>query len=317
MQSRPSKRMRIHHQLVVPPELDGTRLDRAVATLAGSTSRSEAKSAILAGKVEVAGTVVTSPRRPVSAGEAIAALIEPPPDLSQTRPVAGALDVVASDARFLVVNKPAGLVVHPARGHLSDTLANAVAAHCPAAAALPRAGIVHRLDKDTSGLIVIARTNAARLALQRGFKERLVGRAYLAIVHGNPPATGRIEREIGRSRANRLKMAVAVAGRPATTRFRVLARSAGFALARCELASGRTHQIRVHMEHAGFPVAGDRLYRKHARAEGGSFPRQMLHAYTLQFTLPDSAKPHSFVQPPPPDFAAAARAAGLVAAELS
>ena len=284
--------------------------------MAASTSRSEAKAAILARKVMIAGRVVASPRHLVAAGDAIDAVIEPLPDHTQTRPVAQQLDIVDEQEQFLVVNKPSGMVVHPARGHVTDTLANAVAAHCQRAAELPRSGIVHRLDKDTSGLIVIARTSRARLALQEGFKERTIKRTYLTIVHGRPPATGKVEQAIARSRSNRLKMAVDHEGRPAVTRYRVLARSAAFALLRCELGSGRTHQIRVHMEHVGFPVAGDRQYRKHARAEGEMFARQMLHANTLAFELPASTDPYCYVQPPPSDFREAAKLAKLSSSEL-
>lgn len=297
----------------IPPELDGARLDRAFATLSGQVSRSQAKEAIKAGAVNVAGRQVTDPRHPVAEGQVVCAEMVAAPPSGLVEPARMDLDIIDETEHFIVIDKPAGMVVHPAPGHRGGTLANAVSAHSEEAAQLPRAGVVHRLDKDTSGLVVVAKTQAARLSLVAQFRDRAAERSYMAIVHGAPPATGTIERPIGRNRANRLKMAVAESGRPALTRFHLVSESPGFSLLRCFLSTGRTHQIRVHLEHAGHPVAGDRRYRRHSRAEGGMFPRQMLHAQTLAFDDPGSGERISCESGLPDDFRKAMEDVGLAA----
>ena len=302
------------HHLYVPAELAGARLDRALAQLAGAASRRLAKEAIQAGAVAVAGRVVTDPRHAVAAGDAIAARLAAVPHPDAVEPAAAELAIHAEDEDYFIINKPAGMVMHPARGHARDTLANAVAALCPRAGALPRAGVVHRLDKDTSGLVAVARSEAARAHLQLQFKQRTITRHYWAIVHGQPPATGVVDRAIGRDRANRLRMAVSDRGREAVTRYEILATSKAYSLLQCRLESGRTHQIRVHLEHAGYPLAGDRQYRKHARAEGGVFGRQMLHARSLGFPHPRSGEQVEYLAPPPPDFLQVMQDVGLQAA---
>ena len=297
----------------IPPELDGARLDKAVATVAVTVSRAQAKAAIIAGDVDVEGLMVSDPRHAVATGQVIQASVEESVPAVTVRPTQMELSVVAESESFIVIDKPAGMVVHPAPGHKYDTLANAVAAYCDKAASLPRAGVVHRLDKDTSGLLAIARTNEARHSFVQQFRDRVTERSYLAIVHGTPPATGSIDRPIGRDRANRFKMAVVDSGRPALTRFQLVSSSSGLSLMRCHLSSGRTHQIRVHLEHAGHPVAGDKQYRRHAKNVGDLFPRQMLHAHTLGFDDPEDGTRRNFVSDVPEDFRKAMEDVGLAA----
>ena len=297
----------------IPESLDGFRLDRAVATVADAISRAQAKAAILAGGVEVSGTKVTNPRHLVHAGEKVSASLEETTSTGAVKPNPLELEIVRESPEYLVIDKPPGMVVHPAPGHLEDTLANAVAAHCENAAKLPRAGVVHRLDKDTSGLLVVARNKEARLSLINQFKDNVAKRTYLALVNGSPPRTGTIVRPIGRSRSNRLKMAVVETGRRANTRYETVASTGDYALVRCYLGSGRTHQIRVHFEHAGHPVAGDRLYRSHSRSVGNLFARQMLHAQRLVFNDPATGMPQKFTSPLPDDFAKALEDVGIAA----
>jgi 23S rRNA pseudouridine1911/1915/1917 synthase len=231
-----------------------------------------------------------------------------------------ALDIVYEDAALLVVNKPAGLVVHPGAGHATGTLVHGLLAHCGAALSgiggVRRPGIVHRLDRGTSGLLVVAKSDAAHLGLARQLRARTVERRYLALVHGAPPqAEGRIDAPIGRHPRDRLRMAVrpAGAGRLAVTRYRVAERFAHpvpLALVALQLATGRTHQIRVHLAHLGFPVAGDRTYR---RREVGPVPPELarriaalgglaLHAAVLGFTHPVTGARLRYEAPLPPGF---------------
>lgn len=289
----------------VPEELAGMRVDRALALLAPSMSRSSARAVIEAGHVTLAGCSVSGPRQVVSAGEVITTDYLPELEPQDLVPQPMPLDIVAEQEGFIVVNKPPGLVMHPSRGHREGTIANGLAAHSETAACLPRAGIVHRLDKDTSGLFVAAKTEAARLALIEQFKERTANRSYYAIVHGQPNQTGVIDLAIGRDATSRIKMAVSQTGRSAVTRWQVVATGTAYSLLICELESGRTHQIRVHMERLGHPIAGDRTYHRHARAEGEMFARQMLHAYKLSINDPMTDEPLEFSCPPPADFVAA------------
>ena len=298
-------------EVYVPVGLEGYRLDRALAQLTDCVSRTQVKTAILAGAVTVAGTAVTNPRHTVRSGDLVHAVLEEQVAHDQIIPIPLDLAIIAEEDEYLVIDKPAGLVVHPARGHSDDTLANAVAAHSVGAAALPRAGIVHRLDKDTSGLLVVAKTEQARLNFIQQFKERTARRLYLTIVHGRPTATGVVDRPIGKDRGHRLKMAVSDTGRPALTRYQLIDANDGFSLLNCWLTSGRTHQIRVHMEYIGHPVAGDRLYRRHARAEGGICQRQMLHAHELDFYGPADGILHKYQAPLPADFQRALADVGL------
>lgn len=219
-----------------------------------------------------------------------------------------ALDIVHEDSSLLVLNKPAGLVVHPGSGNRSGTLLGGLLHHHAGAAALARGGIVHRLDKDTSGLMVVAKTAAAQRDLIGQFKSRACRREYLALVCGSPPPTGEVALPIGRHRQQRARMAVAASGRAAATSFVCAQRWRGFALLRCRLHSGRTHQIRVHLEHQGFPVAGDRVYNRRARPLPFAAARQLLHAATLALRHPDSGAACRWESPLPADMEAAVAA---------
>jgi len=286
----------------------GERLDRLLSRRLPSLSRSRLKALIEGGKVVSAAGAVTAPAHRVRAGEAFT--LEVPASVP-AKPVgqAIALDIVHEDADLIVIDKPAGLVVHPAPGNPDRTLVNALIAHCGEAltgiGGVRRPGIVHRLDKDTSGLMVVAKTAAAHSALVAQFAERSIERAYAALVWGVPlPTAGEIAGNIGRSPANRKKMAVlARGGRPAATRYRVQqAFGDGLAsLVECRLLTGRTHQIRVHLSARGHPVIGDPLYgRSPARRLAGlpaplttllrDLGRQALHAKALGFTHPTTGE---------------------------
>jgi 23S rRNA pseudouridine1911/1915/1917 synthase len=297
----------------------GGRLDRLLAAALPQYSRSRLKVLIEEGRVRSAGATIAEPAYRVKQGQRFAIFI---PEAQPAVPAAQsiALAVVYEDEDVIVIDKPAGMVVHPAPGNSEGTLVNALLAHCGASLAgiggVRRPGIVHRLDKDTSGLMVAAKTEAAHAALTRQFAARTVERAYDAVVWGMPrPAEGTIEGNIGRSPRNRKKMAVlAAAGRPALTRYRVVRRlGAAASLVECRLATGRTHQIRVHMAYRGQPVNGDGLYGGGApgsrRKTAGpaaceairALGRQALHARTLGFSHPRSAAMLRFESPLPRD----------------
>ena len=312
----------------IPPELDGARLDAALAALHPERSRADWKRRVSAGQVQVDGVSCDKPDRSLSAGQKISAPeiggaeeddIPPHPSDSpreEVLPEDIPLNIVYEDAHMLVVEKPAGMAAHPGTGLESGTLQNALLHHCPASAVLPRAGIVHRLDKDTTGLLAAAKTERARRKLTAGFKTRTIGREYLALVCGAPPQTGRVDAPLGRGRGDYKKMAVRFDGRQSATRFAVEKRWRGFALLRCWLESGRTHQIRVHMEHSGFPVAGDRLYRRRARRLPLDIGRQCLHAAALKLSHPKTGEEMRWESPLPPDFRAVLDALESRAAEM-
>lgn len=261
-----------------------------------------------------------APARPaarVRAGQRVAVVV-PPREEAGVTPQAIPLDVVHEDADLLVINKPAGLTVHPGAGQPSGTLVNAIAARAPELLRLGgglRPGIVHRLDKDTSGLLVVARTEEALRSLQQQVADRTMRRTYLALVVGRVAHDeGRIEAPIGRDPHHRTRMAVVRSGRQAATRYRVLERMAAHTLVEASLVTGRTHQIRVHFAHIGHPVAGDPVYGGRAASERGlGLARQALHAYRLAFRHPRSGTEAAFEAAPPADFTAAldrARAEG-------
>jgi 23S rRNA pseudouridine1911/1915/1917 synthase len=210
------------------------------------------------------------------------------------------LRIVHEDAALIVVDKPAGLVVHPGAGQPDRTLMNALLAHSPQLAAVPRAGIVHRLDKDTSGLLVVAKTVEAQAHLAEQLASRSVRRVYLALVQGDPPASGRIDAPVGRDARARTRMAVTHRGKPARTAYRVLERFGRAALVECRLETGRTHQIRVHFQHIRHPLVGDAVYRRGTR-HGIAFPRQALHASELSLKHPKTGEILSWKAPLPRD----------------
>jgi len=210
------------------------------------------------------------------------------------------LRVVYEDAQIIVVDKPAGLVVHPGAGVPDRTLMNGLLAHAPALGAVPRAGIVHRLDKDTSGLLVVAKTVEAQADLADQLASRTVRRVYLALVQGDPPGSGAIDAPVGRDRRARTRMAVTHRGKPARTNYRVLERYGRAALVECRLETGRTHQIRVHFQHIRHPLVGDTVYRRGTR-HGISFPRQALHATELSLVHPGSKQTMTWRSPLPRD----------------
>jgi 23S rRNA pseudouridine1911/1915/1917 synthase len=285
----------------VAAALHGERLDKAVVGFVPEFSRNHLQQLIKGGWVKVDGAAVISPAQRVRAGQRVDVTLQPTAESRAYRAEALPIAVVHEDDDVLVIDKAAGMVVHPAAGNWSGTLLNALLARDPASAALPRAGIVHRLDKDTSGLMVVGRTLAAVTALTRAIAAREVQRRYLAIAHG-APARERwsIEAPIGRDPKVRTRMAIVGSGKAARTDVERIAVGKGFAALRCTLHSGRTHQIRVHLSAQGLPLVGDRLY-------GGEpalgMERQALHAARLAFAHPRSGAPMAFESAPPGDFA--------------
>jgi len=284
----------------VPLEMGGLRLDQALARLFHQYSRSRLQDWLRAGHITVDGRV-SAARIAVSGGEKI--LLTPPrlPDSAAPRAQRMPLKIVHEDAALIVIDKPAGLVVHPGAGQPDRTLLNALLAHAPALAGVPRAGIVHRLDKDTSGLLVVAKTVEAQIDLVRQLAERSVARVYIALVQGDPPASGAIDAPVGRDIRARTRMAVTNRGKPARTTYQVLERFGRAALVECRLETGRTHQIRVHFQHIRHPLVGDTVYRRGTR-HGIEFPRQALHAAELSLRHPASGEPMTWRSPLPRDF---------------
>ncbi|WP_144186447.1 RluA family pseudouridine synthase [Elioraea rosea] len=295
------------------------RLDRWLANVMGDLSRSRVKALIEQGHVTRDGAIARDPSEAVRPGARYTLTLPPP---APATPAAQRMDlsVLFEDDHLIVLDKPAGLVVHPAPGNLDGTLVNALLAHAgeelPVIGGAVRPGIVHRLDKDTSGVMVVAKTDRAHQALSEAFAARDLERAYLALVWGVPAeATFRIEAPIGRHPVDRKRMAVVPKGKPAATRVKLLrAWGTAVALVECRLETGRTHQIRVHLAHAGHPLVGDPLYlrRRPAAAKAlpeelearlAGFPRQALHAAVLGFTHPVTGQALRFETPPPPDLA--------------
>jgi 23S rRNA pseudouridine1911/1915/1917 synthase len=278
----------------------GERLDRALAALAPEFSRSYLQQLIEAGAVALNGVSAGRSSQKVKAGDQGAIELRPTPQSQAFRPESMDLNVVFEDEHLLVVDKPAGLVVHPAPGNWSGTLLNGLLARDAQAALLPRAGIVHRLDKDTSGLMVVARTRAMMDALVQRIAAREVARQYVALAHRAwaGPRTRQVEAPIGRDPRNRLRMAVVESGKPAVTAFELLQDAAAGCWVRATLQTGRTHQIRVHMAHIGHPLVGDELY---GGAAGASLSRQALHAYRLSFAHPATGAALEFHAPLPQD----------------
>jgi len=305
--------------ITVDTEEAGQRVDRLLAERLADLSRSRLKALIEDGRLTVDGATITNPSMRVKPGQRL--LLNPPPPVDD-RPEAQAmdLDIVYEDADLLVLDKPVGLVVHPAAGNLDHTLVNALLAHCGESltgiGGVKRPGIVHRLDKDTSGLMVVAKSERAHVMLSAAFADRTIERAYWAVVWGMPnPREGEIDGPIGRSSSNRKKMAVTSNGKPALTRYKVIRPlGVGAALVECRLATGRTHQIRVHMTEIGHPLIGDQTYGRvrsgrlkdlgpEAAAAATRFPRQALHAWLLGFDHPTTGEHLTFKSPLPADLA--------------
>jgi 23S rRNA pseudouridine1911/1915/1917 synthase len=286
----------------VPSELAGARLDQALARMLPAHSRTRLKSWIDAGLVSVDGERWDAKRR-VEGGEQIAirALPEAPAPLDHAEDIA--LDVAFEDGTIIVVDKPAGLVVHPGSGNRDGTLLNALLHRHPSLAALPRAGIVHRLDKDTSGLLVVAKTLEAHTSLVRQLAARTVTREYLAVAKGDIARPTIIDAPIGRHPVQRTTMAVMAKGKPARTHVEVVERFGVATLLRCKLETGRTHQIRVHLAAIGHPLVGDPAYGGRRSAVLPEFHRQALHAARLGLVHPDTGKSMVWNAPPPVDLA--------------
>lgn len=298
------------HQLIAPAEAAGPRLDQVLAQLLPQHSRSRLKAWLEAGLVTVDGAVVTLPRHRIAGGEAIVVREGAGAIDATVEPEAIGLAVIFEDDAILVLDKPAGLVVHPGSGNRDGTLQNALLHHAPALAALPRGGIVHRLDKDTSGLMVVAKTPEAQTSLVRQLAARSVKREYLAVAYGDIAQACVVDAPIGRHPTQRTSMAVVEQGKAARTHVEPVQRFGDATLVRCRLETGRTHQIRVHLTAIGHPLVGDPTYR-HRRAQGAdrvpavrAFARQALHAQQLGLVHPVTGEALSWQAAPPADFAA-------------
>jgi 23S rRNA pseudouridine1911/1915/1917 synthase len=296
----------------------GERLDRWLAASLQAVSRSRVKALVEAGQVRHAGATITDPSWRVKPGQRFEVTL-PEPEAATPQPESVPLAILYEDAELVVLDKPAGMAVHPAPGSPAGTLVNALIAHCgdslSGIGGVKRPGIVHRLDKDTTGIMVVAKTDAAHQHLSRQFAERRVERSYLALVWGVPnPLQGSVVGAIGRDPRDRKRMAVVEGrGKPAETLYAVRrAYGLAAALLSCRLKTGRTHQIRVHLASIGHPLIGDATYGRvtaarlnrlqpEAREAVRAFPRQALHAAVLGFEHPSTGKPLRFETPPPPD----------------
>ena len=293
-------------ELVVPSNCAGLRLDQALARLLPQHSRSRLKGWIDRGLVMLDGEVPL-PRRRLEGGETLAISEAPPDDAVPDAAEAIALPIVFEDEALLVLDKPAGLVVHPGAGNRSGTLLNALLHHAPALARLPRAGIVHRLDKDTSGLMVVAKTLPAQTDLVRQLQARTVTRHYLALVRGDLARSVVVDAPIGRHPVQRTTMAIVARGKPARTHVEVLERHGATTLVRCRLDTGRTHQIRVHLASLKHPLVGDPVYGGRATSLPEplrGFRRQALHAERLALVHPVTRRERTWTSPLPAEFAA-------------
>lgn len=297
----------------IPLDYVGRRLDRVLALLFPAHSRAQLQLWLRAGHVTLAGAPAMRASDKVKGGEAVSLRVPASPPAAWAAE-AIALDVVYEDEHLLVLDKPAGLVVHPGAGNPAGTLLNALLHRAPELGALPRAGIVHRLDKDTSGLLVVARTELARRDLIEQLQAHTLAREYLCIVNGVMIAGGTVDAAIGRHRHERTRMAVDERGKPAVSHYRVAEKFRAHCLLNVRLESGRTHQIRVHMAHLQYPLVGDPVYGGRMRlpkdagaelvASLRAFKRQALHAHGLGLEHPATGESLHWTRPPPADFAA-------------
>jgi 23S rRNA pseudouridine1911/1915/1917 synthase len=295
-------------KVTIPAALAGLRLDQALAKLLPEESRTRLARLVEQGHVRVDGAQVAGKRK-LKSGEVVEVALAPRVEESAYRPEAIALAIVHEDEDVLVVNKPAGLVVHPGSGNWEGTMLNALLHHAPALEHLARAGIVHRLDKDTSGLLVVAKNEPAQLSLVRQLQAHTVKRTYLALARGRVAVPGKVDSPIGRHPVHRTRMAVVAGGKPAVTHYRIREALGAHTLLECDLETGRTHQIRVHLASIGHPLEGDPVYAKRAAGAPGTnkaapFARQALHAWKLAFVHPRSAAPQAFEAPIPEDLRA-------------
>jgi len=294
----------------IPAELSGQRLDQALAQLFPEFSRSRLSQWIKDGRVQV-DDAAARPRDPVMGGQKVQLLIPAEP-LSDMAPEALPLEIVHEDAAIIVVNKPVGMVVHPGAGNHSGTLQNALLHHAPELAQVPRAGLVHRIDKDTSGLLVVARTLEAHTALVAALQAREFERGYLAVAVGVMTGGGTVDAPIKRHPTDRVRMSVREGGRESVTHYRVLKRFRAHTYISVELETGRTHQIRVHLAHIRYPLVGDQVYGRRLGPPRNASPRlqetlrgfhrQALHAAKLGLTHPVTGEALHWEVPPPADF---------------
>ncbi len=300
-------------ELRIPAEMAGERLDAALARLLPTQSRTRIKGWIESGAVEVSRQRARPADR-VVAGSRVTVHMAAEPPRTSVEPEQIPLNIAYQDRDFLVIDKPAGLVVHPGAGNPRHTLQNALLGLDPALAALPRAGLIHRLDKDTSGLLVVARNAEAQTSLSRQLMARTMAREYRAVCAGVMTGGGTIDAGIGRHRTDRLRMSVRADGRNAITHYRILERFRAHTLVEVRLETGRTHQIRLHLSHLRYPIVGDPVYGgRFARPRGApdelvatlrAFRRQALHAARLSFEHPRTGKRRTFESPLPADFQA-------------
>ena len=286
------------------------RLDAAISQLLSEYSRNQLQHWIKEGNVCVNKKCEKKPRKTVVTGD----IIQIEAELAETTAYTGQdipLSIVYEDEYIIVINKPVGLIVHPGAGNPDQTLVNALLHYCPDLNAVPRAGVVHRLDKDTSGLLVIARTLVMHNILIRAMQQRKIHREYRALVQGQMISGGTVDAPMARHPNQRTKMAVVESGREAVTHYRVLSRFKAHTLLNVQLETGRTHQIRVHLAHIGYPILGDKTYGKHrfypqlsdaAKEAVQNFGHQALHAYRLALTNPITGEKHEWTAPLPEDF---------------
>ena len=284
------------------------RFDQALARLLPEYSRNRLQEWMRSGHITLDGSAVSAKTK-VWGGETVVVVFQALPSTTEHAAEEIPLTVVFEDADILVIDKPAGLVVHPGSGNWSGTLLNALLRHAPAVAGVPRAGIVHRLDKDTSGLLVVAKTIPAQVDLVRQLQARSVTREYAALVHGALTREGAVEAPIGRHPVHRTRMAVVARGKPAKTYYFPVQHGAGWSHVRCRLETGRTHQIRVHLSSIGHPLIGDQVYGSPQRkaalpAVALDFPRQALHAARLALIHPASGEALAWESPVPADIVA-------------